>query len=67
MIIAKAGVERKACTMVGDSGVDMQTAHNAGIRSVGVSWGFRSRKELEQLSPDAIADNIKELREILYQ
>lgn len=67
MIIAKAGVERKACTMVGDSGVDMQTAHNAGIRSVGVSWGFRSRKELEQLSPDAIADNVKELREILYQ
>lgn len=67
MIIAKAGVERKACTMVGDSGVDMQTAHNAGIRSVGVSWGFRSRKELEKLSPDAIADNIKELREILYQ
>lgn len=67
MIIAKAGVERKACTMVGDSGVDMQTAHNAGIRSVGVSWGFRSRKELEQLAPDAIADNIKELREILYQ
>ena len=67
MIIAKAGVERKACTMVGDSGVDMQTAHNAGIRSVGVRWGFRSRKEWEQLSPDSIADNIKELREILYQ
>ena len=67
LILGKAGIERQNCYMIGDSGVDMQTAHNAGIRSVGVSWGFRSRKELEQLSPDAIADNIKELREILYR
>ncbi|MBR0332490.1 MAG: HAD-IA family hydrolase, partial [Alistipes sp.] len=48
MIIEKAGVERKNCTMVGDSAVDIQTARNAAIRSVGVSWGFRSREELEQ-------------------
>jgi phosphoglycolate phosphatase len=67
LIIAKAGVEREKCTMVGDSGVDMQTAHNASIRSVGVSWGFRSREELEQNSPNAIADTVEELRCLLYQ
>lgn len=67
MIIAKAGVERENCTMVGDSGVDMQTALNASIRSVGVSWGFRSREELEQNSPCAIADTAEELRDILYK
>ena len=67
MIIAKAGVERKHCTMVGDSGVDMQTALNASIRSVGVSWGFRSREELEQNSPNAIVDTVEELRNLLYQ
>ncbi len=66
MIIAKAGVEREQCTMVGDSGVDMQTARNASIRSVGVSWGFRSREELEQNSPNAIADTVAELRRLLY-
>jgi phosphoglycolate phosphatase len=67
MIMAKAGVERENCYMVGDSGVDMQTAHNAQIRGVGVSWGFRSREELEQNTPYAIADTVADLREILYR
>lgn len=67
MIIDKAGVERTHCTMVGDSGVDMLSARNAGIRSVGVSWGFRSREELEQAGAEQIADTVEELRTILYQ
>lgn len=65
MIIAKAGVERECCTMVGDSAVDILTARNAAIRSVGVSWGFRSRTELEQAGADHIADNVEELRRLL--
>ena len=65
MIIEKAGVERKNCTMVGDSAVDIQTARNAGIKSVGVSWGFRSREELVENGADYIADNATELLEIL--
>lgn len=31
---------------IGDSGVDMQTAKNAGVESVGVKWGFRTEEEL---------------------
>lgn len=31
---------------VGDSGVDMETANRAGVESIGVTWGFRSREEL---------------------
>jgi len=31
---------------VGDSGVDMQTAVNAGMLPVGALWGFRTRQEL---------------------
>ena len=53
--------------MIGDSGVDMQTARNASIHGVGVSWGFRSREELEMHSPMAIADTVEQLREILYK
>ena len=45
-IMAEAGVEREDVLYVGDSGVDMQTAARAGVRSVGVLWGFRSREEL---------------------
>ena len=67
MIIEKAGVERKNCTMVGDSAVDIQTARNAAIRSVGVSWGFRSREELEQAGADNIADTVEELTTLLLK
>lgn len=31
---------------VGDSNVDMQTAKNAGLACVGVTWGYRSREVL---------------------
>ncbi|MGQ7947647.1 HAD family hydrolase [Flavobacterium sp. WC2509] len=31
---------------VGDSGIDMQTATQAGMHAVGVSWGYRTKDEL---------------------
>ena len=53
---------------IGDSNVDMQTAHNANIRAIGVLWGFRTREELEKEAPfkiiskpGAIIDIINEL------
>ena len=67
LILGKAGIERQNCYMIGDSGVDMQTAHNAQIRGVGVSWGFRSREELEQAGADHIADTVEELTTLLLK
>lgn len=67
LILEKAGIARQNCYMIGDSGVDMQTASNASIHGIGVSWGFRSREELEMYSPHAIVDSVEELREILYK
>jgi phosphoglycolate phosphatase len=34
------------CAFVGDSGIDMATAVNAGMLPVGVRWGFRGEAEL---------------------
>ncbi len=47
--------------LVGDSGVDMDTAAAAGIRAVGVSWGFRSREELVDHGADMVIDEPAEL------
>lgn len=46
-ILRATGVAKRNVWYVGDSGVDMETAAAAGIRSVGVTWGFRGREELE--------------------
>ncbi|MFQ5479361.1 MAG: HAD family hydrolase [Candidatus Binatia bacterium] len=48
------GLEPARCVYVGDSGVDMRTASAAGMRSVGVLWGFRGEAELRQAGADAI-------------
>lgn len=48
----------KASTLyVGDSGVDMQTAHRACIECVGVTWGFRAVSELRAAYADHIIYN----------
>ena len=47
-ILRDTGVVKEATLYVGDSGVDMQTAKNADIVSVGVTWGFRSEEELRE-------------------
>ena len=40
------GVPLARCLYVGDSEVDVETAGNAGMDCVAVSWGFRTREEL---------------------
>ena len=64
-IMAVAGVEPSETIHIGDSGVDMQTAHAAGVRAVGVTWGFRSREELAENQADVIADTPQEILNLL--
>lgn len=63
-IMEAAGVGKEDVLYVGDSGVDMQTAHNAGVDAVAVSWGFRPRTELEAFRPLAIIDRAEELADL---
>ncbi len=60
-ILTRTGVARDRALYVGDSGVDMQTAHSAGVRCIGVSWGFRAREELIAAAADRIIDHAAEL------
>ena len=45
------------CLFVGDSDIDMLTAANAGVRKIGVTWGFRRRDVLEAGKADHIVDD----------
>ena len=60
-ILQKANVNKEEVLYVGDSGVDMQTAINAGVDAIGVTWGFRPRTELEGFQPMGLIDKVDEL------
>lgn len=49
---------------VGDSEVDKQTADNAGLTSVLVTWGFRDEPFLKSLHPDYLVHSCQELRNL---
>jgi len=53
---ALLGLTTADCAYVGDSGIDMDFAKNAGMRGIGVSWGFRSVAELQAHGADVIVN-----------
>ena len=59
------GIQLDEVIYIGDSDVDMQTGANAVVRTVGVTWGFRSRAELEAGKPWKIADTAEELGNLI--
>lgn len=67
LIMGECGATVENTFMVGDSGVDMQTAKNAGVCSVGCTWGFRLREELEEYGADYIVEKPLELLDIFNQ
>lgn len=59
------GVNREEAVYVGDSDVDIETARNAGIPCIAVSWGFRPRALLERCGARRIADTPEQLSAML--
>lgn len=64
-ILDKLDIKTNECLFVGDSDVDIQTAKAAGIRAVGVSWGFRDVETLCQAGADVIIDKPEEILELI--
>lgn len=59
------GEERENLIYVGDSHVDVKTAHNAGVPCVGVTWGFHGKDGFRDEVCDFYADNTDELYRII--
>ncbi len=55
------GAKKESTVYIGDSEVDVQTAKNAGIDLIAVSWGFRDREALRALGDFPIADTAEEV------
>jgi phosphoglycolate phosphatase len=63
-LMREASAQPDETVMVGDSGVDILTARNAGLWSVGVTYGF-APQTLEQVPPDVLVDTPAELAQAL--
>ncbi len=60
-ILKAFGVEKSECLYFGDTNTDMKTGRSAGLYTVGVSWGFRPRTELEEYHADVILDSPRDI------
>jgi phosphoglycolate phosphatase len=61
-LLSESGVARERTIMVGDSGVDIQTARNANVQACGVSYGFQPESFVEY-PPDFVVDDMAKLVE----
>ena len=55
-VMKELDVTADECLYIGDTAVDMKTGKAAGIYTIGVLWGFRSREEMENAGADEITD-----------
>ena len=53
--------QKEECLYIGDSEVDAATGKNAGLKTIGVLWGFRDRKTLETAGADDLIERPEEL------
>lgn len=63
-ILAATGCAKEETLYFGDTAVDMDTAHRAGLKAVGVLWGYRPLSELEEAHAEMIINNPKDILSI---
>lgn len=65
LIVQEMMVSSSQVVFVGDSQVDIETAHNANVPVIACTWGFRSISELDEAKPDYYAHTPKEIYDII--
>jgi phosphoglycolate phosphatase len=63
-LLEEAGARAEETAIIGDSDVDIITARNSGIYSVGVTYGLAPHT-LEDAPPDVLVDHPRELGDVL--
>lgn len=64
-VVKHFGVQKEECIYIGDTNVDIFTGKNAGVKTIGVLWGFREREELIAAGADYVVEEVRELSEII--
>ena len=63
--LVEAGAQAADAVMIGDTTFDMDMARAAGVRAIGVGWGYHSARELREAGAEHVARTPAELGELL--
>jgi len=61
----QAGARSEDAVMIGDTGYDMQMARDAGVRGIGVDWGYHLPDELIAAGAETVAHSPAQLTQLL--
>lgn len=64
-LLNKMNLKPEETLYIGDSDVDVQTGHNAGLKVCGVAWGFRGKEELNKNNADYVVETADEILKIV--
>ena len=65
-LLLKESLNPEECVMIGDRKYDIMAAKKNGLKSVGVLYGYGNKEEFLSCGADYIAENIDELKMLLY-
>lgn len=65
LAMSEAGAAPESTVMIGDTAFDVDMARAAGVRAIGVAWGYHAPEELLAAGADAVARTPAELEELL--
>ena len=66
-ILSELGFSRDEAVYIGDSEVDVETAMNANMPCISVSWGFRTAEQLKEAGADCVVDTPDKMTSIILK
>ncbi|MEW6982743.1 HAD family hydrolase [Colwelliaceae bacterium 6471] len=66
-LLQEFAIEPHEAVMIGDSTLDMEMAHNAGVDRIGVTLGVHDEHKLSKFAPKAIVNSLHELQKLLVR
>ena len=65
LIMNDLNASKEKTVMIGDTSIDMLAGERAGVKRIAVTWGVHKREDLIKCNPDALIDDIRQLKEII--
>jgi len=66
-LIEKGKLEKSSTYFIGDTNHEIEVSKALGIKSIAVTWGTCTEKNLRLETPDFVVHDVKELEEILIK